>query len=113
MKRLFRRFDSRITRQRSFEFINKSQRRARWFKLAILGSMCLAIGVVFGALPRGRYVAASVPSLATQTLRTALRIPTPRAEVDERWRRFRRQAIADARRALPAIYDDASQPFSA
>ena len=28
MKRLFRRFDSRITRQRSFEFINKSRRRA-------------------------------------------------------------------------------------
>ncbi len=56
----------------------------------------------------GGIVAASVPSAATRTLRNALGIPTPRAEIDEAWRRFRLQGIADSRRALPEIYENAT-----
>lgn len=35
-------------------------------------------------------------------------IPTPREEIDEKWKRFRLQGIADSRRALPEIYDNAT-----
>ncbi len=107
MKRFSSRIESRPARQRSFEFLNQSRRRQRWFKLGILGATSLAIAVVFGAVPRGRYVAASAPSLTTQTLRSALGIPTPRAEIDLGWLRFRLQGIADSQKALPDIYENA------
>ena len=105
MKRFSRRIKHKPARQRSFEFLDRSRRRHRWFKLGIVIATGLAIALIFGVLPRGRYVAASVPSLATQTLRNALGIPTPRAEIDEGWRRFRLQGIADSQKALPGIYE--------
>ena len=35
-------------------------------------------------------------------------LPTPREEIDEKWKRFRLQGIADSRRALPEIYHNAT-----
>ena len=88
MKQFSPRTDFRRSRQRqrTFEFIDRACFRERWFKLAILAATLLAIAFVLGFVPRGRYVAASVPSLATQGVRAALGIPTPRKEIDERWR---------------------------
>ena len=67
----------------------------------------LAIVIVFGAVPRGRYVVAAAPSLAGRALRSALNLPVPRSEVDENWRRFRLQGVADSQKVLPTIYNDA------
>jgi hypothetical protein len=94
-------------RQRTFGFVDRARSRERRFKLVILATTVLTIAAVLGFVPRGRYVAASVPPLATQGVRTALGIPTPRKEIDERWERFRIQGITDSRRALPEIYGQA------
>jgi hypothetical protein len=94
-------------RQRSFNFVERSRRRQRWFKLGIVVATCLAIAVVLVVLPRGRYVVASAPSLARQTIRGTLGIPTPRSEIDETWRRHRLQGIADSQKAVPEMYEDA------
>ncbi len=77
MKRLLPGRRTRSARQRSFAFLDRSRRRQRWFKMAILVMTCLAIAALFGALPRGRYALASVPSLARQTIRGALGIQGP------------------------------------
>jgi hypothetical protein len=46
--------------------------------------------------------------LAYQTLRSTLGIRTPRAEIDEEWRRYRLQGIADSKLAMPGIYQKAT-----
>ncbi len=111
MKRLFKRKRPSAFRQRSFGFVDRSRRRTRWFKLGILVATCLAIALLFGALPKGRYVVASAPSWARQTLRSTLGTPVPRAEIDEGWHRYRLQGIADSRKAMPGIYEKASPPI--
>ena len=107
MKRFSPPIGFRPGRQRCFEFVDRSRRRERWFKLAILAATCLVVALILGFVRRGRYVAATVSAAANQTLRSALGIPTPREEIDEKWKRFRLQGIADSRRALPEIYDNA------
>ena len=99
MKRFFRLKRSVGVRQRLFDFLDRSRRRQRSFKLAILGLTCLAIALVFGVLPKGRYVAAAAQSTARQAARTALGIPTPRGEIDSGWRRFRLDEIAESKKA--------------
>ena len=99
MKRFFRLKRSVGVRQRLFDFLDRSRRRQRSFKLAILGLTCLAIALVFGVLPKGRYVAAAAQSTARQAARTALGIPTPRGEIDSGWRRFRLDGIAESKKA--------------
>jgi hypothetical protein len=98
-------------RQRNFEFVERSLRRRRWFKLAILGMTCLAIALILGVVPRGRYVVASLASQARQTARRGLGLPTPREEVDAGWARFRRQGIADSQRALVDVFNGAPAPY--
>ncbi len=41
----------------------------------------------------------------------AIGVPTPRAELDERWRRFRLQGIEDSRRAHRVMYNDVDKPY--
>ncbi len=50
---------------------------------------CLAIALILGVVPRGRYVVASLASRARQTARRGLGLPMPREEVDAGWERFR------------------------
>jgi len=99
--------------QQTFEFLERSGRHERWFKLTILGATLLAIAVVAVVMPRGRYLIASLPSLARQGARLTLGLPTPRAEIDEEWRRFRAQGIADSHRALIRIYQGEKPPYQA
>jgi hypothetical protein len=99
--------DLRRARQRHFTFVDRTRSRDRWFKRTILAATFVAISVILGVVPRGRYVTASVVSSVTQGFRDLLGIPTPRREIDERWRRFRLQGIADSQRAMPEIYDEA------
>ena len=98
-------------RQRNFEFVERSLRRRRRFKLGILGMTCLAIALILGVVPRGRYVVASLASRARQTARRGLGLPMPREEVDAGWERFRRQGIADSQRALVDVYNGAPPDY--
>ena len=109
MKRFSSRTESRPVRQRCFEFIDRSRRRERWFKLAIIAATCLAIGVVLGVAPAGRYVAASASDRGEPDFaKRDWAFPRRGTEIDEKWQRFRLQGIADSRRALPEIYDNAT-----
>jgi hypothetical protein len=99
--------------QQSFKFLKRSARHERWFKLAILATTLVAIAAAAALMPRGRYLIASVPSLVRQGARFVLRLPTPRAEIDEQWRRFRAQGIADSQRALIGMYKGQPAPYRA
>jgi lysophospholipase L1-like esterase len=107
MKRFFRAKRASRWRQRSFEFVERSRRRDRWFKTGIVLAFCVAVAIVLGAVPRGRYVVASARALARDTVRKTLGLATPRTEIDEAWRRFRNQGIADSKSALTPIYGGA------
>jgi hypothetical protein len=108
MKRFSRLTRSSSARQRLFDFLDRSRRRQRAFKLTILGLTSLVIALVLGLPPKGRYVVAAAQSTARQAVRTALGLPTPRREIDERWRRFRLDGIAESKKALVQVFARAS-----
>jgi hypothetical protein len=93
-------------RQQYFEFLSRRRRHEHWFKRGIVVATTLTLAGLLGALPRGRYVVASLAAEARGLARRAMDLPTPRAEIDGRWERFRLQGITDARRRLDGIYDD-------
>jgi len=97
--------------QQTFKFIERSRRHDRWFKLHIIVATLLAIAAVAGLAPRGCYVIASLPSLARRAARLTLGLATPRAEIDDEWRRFRAQGIADSHRAWARIYRQEPPPY--
>jgi hypothetical protein len=94
-------------RQQAFDFLTRRRRHEKWFKWGIIATTLLSIGVILGAQPRGRYVVAALAAEARQLARRAIDLPTPRSEIDARWEHFRLQAIADCRRRLDGIYDEA------
>jgi hypothetical protein len=108
MKRFYRLKRSRGARQRIFDFLDRSRRRQRSFKLAILGLTSLAIAIVLGVLPKGRNVVAAAKSTARQVVRGVVGFPTPREEIDARWRQFRLDGIAESKKALVQIFAKAS-----
>src|ERR1017187_5730644 len=91
--------------QPSFEFLDRLGRHEQWFKRIVVCATLLAIVLPLAVLPRGRYLVAKVASLARRAARMALNRPTPRAEVDQDWERFRRQGIADSHQRLIDIYE--------
>jgi hypothetical protein len=108
MKRFFRLKRSRGARQRLFDFLDRSRRRQRAFKVAILGLTCLAIALVLGAMPKGRYVVAAAQLSARKVVRVMVGLPTPREEIDNNWRRFRMEGIAESKKALVQVFAKAS-----
>ena len=108
MKRFYRLKRSRGARQRLFDFLDRSRRRQRAFKLAILGLTSVVIALVLGVLPKGRYVVAAAQSTARQAVRGVVGLPTPREEIDVNWRRFRLDGIAESKKALVQVFAKAS-----
>jgi len=100
-------------RQQTFDFLERSARRQRWFKRVILWATFLVLGLVAGLMPRGRHLIAASPSLARRAARLTVGLPTPRAEIDDEWKRFRLQGIADSHRALIGIYQEAPPAYQA
>jgi hypothetical protein len=98
-------------RQQRFPFYDRSQRRLRWFKLGVITLTGLAIAVILAALPKGRYLVASVPPLARQAVRSVLGLPTPREEIDAGWRRYRLSGVLDSKRAITRFYADADPAY--
>src|ERR1700716_3020729 len=104
MKLFYRPKRSSGARQGLFDFIDRSRRRQRAFKLAILGLTSLAIVLVLGLLPKGRYVVAAAHSTVRQAARGVVGLRTPREEIDENWRRFRLDGIAESKKALVQVF---------
>jgi len=111
MRSLFRKKQLRSDRQGFLPFLDRSRRHDRLFKRTMLAVTGLVIAAVFVILPRGRYLVASMASGARQAALAMIGAPLPRSEVDDRWRRFRAQGIADSRRAHEAMYQDAPPPY--
>jgi lysophospholipase L1-like esterase len=107
MKRFLRLLPPKSERQRTFAFWERSGRHERWFKVIIIGTTCVLMAAITGLLPRGRYFVASLPSLASRAVQRTLAVPAPRAQIDDEWRRYRLQGIADSHRALIRAYDKA------
>lgn len=100
-----------VYRQTVFRFVTRNRRRERWFKRSIVIATLAAIAAVFGLLPKGRYVAAGIPSEARAVARELLALPTPREEIDASWSRFREDGIAYSRRAHQEMYADISPEY--
>ena len=111
MNRIIRWRRPLTARQRRFEFLERSLRRQRRFKLGILLATALIMGLILLMVPRGRYLAAALGSRARQAGRQALGLPTPRAEIDAGWERFRLQGLAESRRALVDVYNQAEPAY--
>jgi hypothetical protein len=94
----------RPEQQCTFEFFERTARRERWFKDVIVAATVLASAVVVSLVPWSRYRISSLPSLASRVTRSALGIATPRAEIDEEWRRSRVRGIAESHQALVREY---------
>jgi hypothetical protein len=95
--------------QRHFVFVERPRRHERWFKIGLVGATCLAIFAFLAALPRGSYFVRSMPGLARRTARRVLGRPTPRFEIDEEWRRYRVQGVADSIQSGRRFYDEADR----
>ncbi len=91
-------------RQSYFAFFERSLRRRRRFKVGVISATCLAIVLILAAFPKGRYLVASAPRWRAEALRRILILPTPREEIDDGWKRYRREGIEDSQRALKRFY---------
>jgi lysophospholipase L1-like esterase len=91
--------------------MERAGRHERWFKLVILGATAGTIAALFILLPQGRYLLASVQSLAQRLAESTLALPASREQIDDDWRRFRLQGIADSRRALVRNYEKANPAY--
>jgi hypothetical protein len=94
----------RPARQRVFEFVERSGRHVRSFKLMILAVTALTASVLLAGVPRGRYLAGVLVSQARRGWQYALGLPVPRAEIDQEWRRYRLHGIAESALAVEHTY---------
>jgi hypothetical protein len=111
MRPIFRTKRSSWDRQRLLPFLDRTTRRERFFKRAILFATGVIVATLLVVLPRGRYVVASLTSEAREAALASIGVPLPRDEIDDRWRRFRTQGIDDSRRALETMYREAPPPY--
>ena len=98
---------SKEAQQQVFAFLDRSRRRQRAFRLAILCFTSLVIALVLGLMPKGRYVVAAAQSKARQAVRGMVGLPSPREEIDNNWRRFRLDGIAESKKALVQVFANA------
>src|SRR4051794_36853453 len=111
MTRLFRFRRGPASRQRVFAFLERSRRRQRRFKQTIVFSTVLAIGSLFAALPRGRYLAAELGHQVNRLARRGFGIPPDRRDIDEDWRRFRLQRVEDTSRQFRQVFSSIEEPL--
>jgi hypothetical protein len=111
MRPIFGTKRSTLDRQRLFPFLDRTARLQRWFKRTILIVTGAALAALLIVFPRGRYVVASLASEARQAALATIGVPLPRAEIDDRWRRFRVQGIEESRRAHQDMFNQAEPPY--
>ena len=80
-------------RQRRFAFLERSIRRERGFRWAILAATLAAVVVVLGIFPWEFLVSRALDAWAGQSYRDSLHTFRTRDEIDASWREFRRAGI--------------------
>jgi hypothetical protein len=111
MTAFFRRRRPARWRQCVFSFLERAERRQRRFKCAILVFTTLAIALVLELTSEGRYVLASLAFQARNVARFSIGVPTPRSEIDLRWRLFRERGVAGAGRSLEQVFAGMEPPY--
>jgi lysophospholipase L1-like esterase len=109
LRRLLRR--RALFRQPAFAFIERSMRRERLFKRAILLTTCLVIFLILKAVPWGRYLADSIVTSAREASRGALGYQRDRSAIEESWRNFRRLGIEQTRPRVERFFADSEPAF--
>jgi hypothetical protein len=97
--------------QSRFAFVERSMRRERLFKRAILLTTCLAILVIVKAVPWGRYLTASIATTARQATRDAIGYPRDRTAIDESWRNVRLLGIEQTRPRVERFFAESDPAF--
>jgi hypothetical protein len=95
-------------RQRQLPAIERRLDLERRFKRGIVLATVLAVALILGLVPWGRYIAESSLSAVVQTGRRAVGFPKTREEVDASWRRFRRLQIEETRPRVERFYNKAA-----
>ncbi len=94
-----------------FGFMERSQRRERWFRRLIVITTCLAIVLILRGIPWGRYLSNSITTKVRQAARQVTGFQQPRYETDADWRRFRQLQIETTRPRAERSYYDADPAY--
>jgi len=97
--------------QETFSFEEKSRRRERWFKLAIVATTLVVVATLIAAAPRGRYLVVSLADTSRRLARQAIGVPPNRTEIDAEWARYRQQGIVDTLREFQKVYAEIDPPL--
>ncbi|MGO9596510.1 MAG: SGNH/GDSL hydrolase family protein [Isosphaeraceae bacterium] len=91
--------------QRSFAFLEHSQRLTRRFKIGIVLGTSVLVFLLLASSPSGRYLASWLVTRSRWALLQSIGIPPTRAEIDADWKRKRRHDIEEAHGKLRETYD--------
>jgi len=91
-------------RQGTFSFVERSRRRERWFKLAIVATTLVVVAALIAAASRGRYLVVSLADRSRRLAWQAVGVPPDRSEIDAEWARYRQQGIVDSLREFPKVF---------
>jgi len=111
MSRLFRLKRVVPLRQGTFSFVERSRRRERWFKLAIVATTLVVVAALIAAAPRGRYLVVSLADRSRRLAWQAVGVPPDRSEIDAEWARYRQQGIVDSLREFPKVFAEIDPPL--
>ena len=98
-------------RQGTFSFVERSRRRERWFKLAIVATTLVVVAALIAAAPRGRYLVVSLADRSRRLAWQAVGVPPDRSEIDAEWARYRQQGIVDSLREFPKVFAEIDPPL--
>jgi hypothetical protein len=98
-------------KQRCFGFIERAERLARRFKLAILAATILLVAMVLATSSNGRYLASWTATRARWTVLGALGMPPSREEINADWKRRRLHDIEQTRGKLRSVYAEYAPPM--
>ncbi len=98
-------------RQGTFSFVERSRRRERWFKLAIVATTLVVVAALIAAAPRGRYLVVSLADRTRRLAWQAVGVPPDRSEIDAEWARYRQQGIVDSLREFHKVFAEIDPPL--
>ena len=111
MKNRFLRRRSVRLGQGHLPFMERSLRRERQFKRAIVLTTCLAVIVIFRSLPWGRYLVASIETSTKNVASRAFGVSKSRAEINEEWRNFRQLGVETTRPRVEKYFAESDSAF--
>jgi hypothetical protein len=99
-------------RQNVLPFLERSERRQRWFKRTILTATALVAGILIGASPAGRYQVELWTSRARDRAMSLLfGLEPDRAQVEADWALRRRRGVEQTHQVLTRFYHRTSEPM--